>query len=272
VKFVLILLTCISFIHAATKIMPLGDSITYDDTYADHENPRPAGKRGGYRQWLWYMLEDAQVPVDFVGSRQAGQDIVPPIDPDNDGYPGYTSYQIADMAYNLMSISDPDVVLLHIGTNDRTTTNPQGALDILNEIDRYEINTKHHIKVFVALIIQRREYDGRIAIWNRRLKEKLLQRQAAGDDIVIVDMANAGLTSDDYADNTHPNTHGYSKMAIVWYDALINNPYDPATPSYIPLEIYPKIIVPETNIIESNLNGNTITFKATIPEMGIEFK
>ncbi len=271
-RFILVFLTCISFLHAVTKIMPLGDSITYDDTYADAEHPRPAGERGGYRRWLWYMLEDAKIPVNFVGSRQAGQDLQPPMDPDNDGYPGYTTYQIADIAYNLMTISDPDVVLLHIGTNDRTTTNPQGVLEILNEIDRYEINTKHHIKVFVALIIQRRSYDGRIAIFNRRLKEKLLQRQSQGDDIVIVDMANANLVSSDYADPTHPNPDGYKKMATVWYDALVNNPYDPSFPSYIPLEIYPELTVPKGNIIDSSTDGNTITFKATVPDNGIIFK
>jgi len=210
---------------ASINIMPLGDSITYDDRHADDYNPRPAGLRGGYRKWLWYMLEDAGYPANFVGSRVAGQDITPPMDPDNDGYPGYTSYEIADMALNLVSLSNPDIILLHIGTNDRTTTDPQGVMNILDNIDAYEVQSGHHIKAFVALIIQRRGYDGRIAVFNQRLKEALKSRQSAGDDIVIVDMASAGLNANDYSDNTHPNDEGYKKMAKVWYDALMDNPY-----------------------------------------------
>ena len=71
-------------IMASTRIMLLGDSITYDDAYLDHpelggNTPRPASERHGYRNHLWYLLKDAQYDVDFVGSRIAGTDITPPL-------------------------------------------------------------------------------------------------------------------------------------------------------------------------------------------------
>jgi hypothetical protein len=274
-KLLLGLLFCSSFLLAQTiRIMPLGDSITYDNRYSDEENPRPSSKRSGYRNYLWYMLEDANLSVDFVGSRVAGEAIQPPFDPDNEGWPGWTSFELAEKTYDFMVQSDPDVVLLHAGTNDRTTTNPEGVIDILDEIDAYELNTGHHIQVFVALIIDRKEYDWRIDHYNKRLLPLLQKRQALGDDIVIVDMYhNARLTSKDYADNTHPNNNGYYKMARVWYQAIINNPYNPETPSYTPLGIYPRLIgVTEDLIIEKEYDGDTLTFSFKLPANGVEIK
>ncbi len=209
-------------LSAAIRIMPMGDSITYDANYADSEHPRPVGKRSGYRNYLYYRLTKAGWAVDFVGSMVAGQDIRPPFDPDNEGHPGWTTYDMLERAYTYMVHSQPDIVLLHLGTNDRKTTNPAGIEGILNEIDRYEHDSGKHVKVFVALIIDRKEPDGRIRIFNDRLNGMLQQRIAAGDDVVIVDMyRGAGLTKNDYADMTHPNDHGYYKMANVWFNALM---------------------------------------------------
>jgi len=256
------------FVNASTKIMPLGDSITYDDTYADKEHPRPAGKRSGYRNYLWYFLKDAGLDIDFVGSQKAGQDIKPPFDPDNEGHPGWTSFDIADHAYEYMVQSRPNVVLLHIGTNDRTTTSPYGVELILNEIDQYEIDYHTHVKVYVALIIDRKEHDGRIDIFNRRLNDMLKKRIALGDDIVIVDMYHgAGLTSSDYADNTHPNDHGYYKMARVWYHALMANGFGD------PLHAFPTTLVPTEYIQSTKINdqAGVIEFITEVPDAGIQF-
>ena len=254
--------------NATVRIMPLGDSITYDDTRADSENPRPASKRSGYRNYLWYFLKDAGLDIDFVGSQRAGDAIKPPFDPDNEGHPGWTTYQIADHAYEYMVQSRPDVVLLHIGTNDRTTTNPHGVELILNEIDQYEVDYHTHVKVYVALIIDRKEPDGRIRIFNERLKALLEQRIALGDDIVIVDMYHgAGLTSSDYADNTHPNDHGYYKMARVWYHALMANGFGD------PLHAFPTTLVPTEYIQSTKINdqAGVIEFITEVPDAGIQF-
>ena len=269
-KRVLLFLSILAFsAQASIRIMPLGDSITYDDTYADQENPRPPGKRSAYRNYLWYKLVDANMDVDFVGSVVAGQDIEPPFDPDNEGHPGWTSYDIAENAYLYMINSQPDIVLLHIGTNDRTTTNPAGVEDILNEIDQYELDSGKHVRVFVALIIDRKEHDGRIEIFNRRLKAMLEQRIIEGDDVVIVDMYHdVGLTPDDYADGTHPNDNGYYKMATVWFNAIMNNKEYNSD-----IRAFPTSLVPREYIISvtyDDKNG-VVTFLTEIPDNGIEF-
>jgi lysophospholipase L1-like esterase len=165
--------------------------------------------------------------------------------------------------------SQPDIVLLHIGTNDRTTTNPEGVNQILNEIDMYEQNSGKHVQVYVALIIDRQEHDGRIPIFNQRLNDLLQQRISQGDDIVIVDMYNgAGLTSSDYADNTHPNNNGYYKMANVWFNAIMQN-YN-INPN---LRSFPTSLVPQEYIIQVDYDddGNTVSFLTNIPDNGIQF-
>ena len=109
----------VSLLHSApVRIMPLGDSITYDDATRDWLRPRPTSKREGYRSHLWYKLSEAGYEADFVGSQTAGQSVSPPFDPQNEGHSGWTSFRIADNTYRYLVQNPADIVLLHIGTND----------------------------------------------------------------------------------------------------------------------------------------------------------
>ena len=206
---------------SAVKIMPFGDSITYDNSYADLENPRPTSMRSAYRNYLWYKLQDAGYNVDFVGSRQAGSSVTPSFDVDNDGYPGLASYELADKAYSLISKSKPDIILLHAGSNDWDDS-PSGIEDILDDVDRYEYENDTSVTVILALIINRREYESWIRYFNANVKRMAQRRIDNGDKIVIVDMENgAGINySSDMRDPAHPTDTGYKKMATVWFNAL----------------------------------------------------
>jgi len=218
------------------RVMPLGDSITYDDSYADTDNPRPAGLRSGYRNYLWYKLEDAEYDVDFVGSRVAGQDIIPKFDPDNEGYPGWTSYDLANKTYDWMQKSKPDIVLLHAGSNDWDESS-SGIEKILNEIDRYERDSGSTVTVILARIINRPERYTWISNFNHNIQALANNRINNGDNIVVVDMEyGAGLDYDrDFQDPTHPNNTGYEKMATVWFKALDNMelPPKPSHPRFL---------------------------------------
>jgi len=262
---ILVFLGRISILYAApTRIMPLGDSITFDARYDD---TRSDSVRTGYRSHLYYKLVDAKYEVNFVGSRIAGEAITPPFDPDNEGHPSWTSFEIAEDAYTFMTQSNPDIVLLHIGTNDLTSTTPWGVDATLNEIDYYEQKTGRVVQVIVALIIDRQIHDGRIASFNTRLKETLEKRIIDGDNIIMVDMySGAGLTSEDYADNTHPNDTGYSKMADVWFNALMQ-PYTPA------LYAFPSTIVNSSYIQSQTVDelAQSVTFITEVPDTGINF-
>jgi lysophospholipase L1-like esterase len=94
---------------AAIKIMPLGDSITYG-------TPHP--RYGGYRHALWTLLNGDGFRVNFVGSQHSGDGVIP--DPNNEGHPGWTIPQIKNGVdrNGWLEKTRPDVILLHIGTND----------------------------------------------------------------------------------------------------------------------------------------------------------
>ena len=204
------------------KIMPLGNSITYDDYTND---PRPAGERTGYRSHLWYSLIDAGYNVDFVGSVEAGQDIEPAFDPYNEGHPGWTDEDIADEVYQFLESNPADIVLLHIGTNDIDTSSDDTE-DILDNIDQYEMDYGTDVTVILARIINRRNHvcpsGSTTTTFNNNVEAMALERIENGDKIIIVDMeCDAGIDySTEMVDNLHPTDAGYQKMATIWLQAL----------------------------------------------------
>ena len=249
-----------------SRLMPLGDSITYDNRISDLDDPRPTSTRTGYRSHLWYSLEGTGKPVDFVGSRVAGQAINPPFDPNNEGHPGWHSNDIAEKVYSYMLNSQPTSVLLHIGTNDHGTF--AGGVDkILNEINLYEQSSGQSVHVYVALIINRKDDDKIIRLFNDNVKSVVANHIISGDNITLVDMFNnARLVSSDYADETHPNDNGYKKMANVWFQELIK-PYNQQ------LSAFPYTIsaAKEIETIHINATATSVDFIVNIPNSGIVF-
>lgn len=216
--FIVLSLLVAAHLEAKTiRIMPLGDSITQGYTFAY----KPIQLRAAYRQSLWYRLKNAKYDVDFVGSQIAGNALVPRFDYHHEGYPGYTTYNIANMVYGLLSKNTPDIILLHIGTNDWGTS-ITGVTKILDAIDRFEKNNNHHITVILARIINSSIYESWITTYNKNLQTMANKRIAKGDDIVVVDMEHGAKLnySTDFDDYLHPNANGYNKMAAVWFNAL----------------------------------------------------
>ncbi len=258
---------------APIKIMPLGDSITYGNDSRDVPNPRPIGVRTAYRAHLWYMLKNAGYDVDFVGSQKAGQDISPRFDPDNEGHPGWDMHDITEAIYGFMSRSQPDVVLLHTGTLDYSAS-VAGVESILNEIDHYEQNSGHKVLVLVAQIIDKQTPQGYIPPFNHNLQKLVEHRWKNGDRLTLVDMYHrAGLTHNEYRDNTHPYDIGYQKMANVWFNAITNKyiPYASApitNDDYIAAETGSTVTI---NIIENDTDQqNDINISTVRLSMGVD--
>ena len=246
------------------RIMPLGDSITYDQTYGD---TRPDRLKSGYRNHLWYKLSEANYAADFVGSQIAGQSVIPEFDTDNEGHPGWTSFDIAEKVHAYLTQNNADIILLHIGTNDHSTFT--GGVDsILQEIDFYEQQTGRSVRVMVALIIDRQNQADLITQgFNTKLKKLIAWRASGGDSLTMIDMyRGAGLTSADYIDFTHPNDSGYQKMATVWFNALMS-PYTPE------LYTFPATVVDRAFIESLSVNEATksVTFTVDVPDTGITF-
>lgn len=201
------------------RIMPLGDSITDGITEGDV----PARKRYGYRGPLWIKLKKSDYAANFVGSLTSGSDITPKFDVDHEGHPGWTSHEIASKVYGYLEHAKPDIILLHIGTNDHAKST-SGVESILNEIDYYEKNSGHKIRVIIAKIVNRRITDPYISSFNHNLEKLVISRWENGDILTLVDMdKDAKLTKKDYSNNTHPNNKGYAKMANVWFKEITND-------------------------------------------------
>lgn len=193
-----------------TRVMPLGDSITYGI------GSTPSGING-YRKSLYEMLETNGYNVDFIGSQLNGDFN----DCDHEGHPGWYSYQIRDNISNWLASTPADIVLLHIGTNDivNGTQNSNTIGEILDRIDTYESTNNVKITVVLARIILQ-VGDVHTNAFNNEVETMAQSRIAQGDEIIMVDMEHALTYPGDMADTLHPNDAGYQKMAQKWYEVM----------------------------------------------------
>ena len=206
-------------LQAETKIMPLGDSITWDWYYGDG---RSDAYRHSYRNHLWYKLQAGGYDVDFVGTRINGQAVTPAFDGNNEGYTGYTIPQIKGLVYDRLQKTAPDIILLHIGTNDSMYSSPNTAANssltaLLDEIDRYETNYDHPVTVILARIIPLPKAGSWVASFNDYLDSMAATRIANGDNLIVVNMERSDIP---LIDGIHPTNSGYQIMAGIWYNAL----------------------------------------------------
>lgn len=270
-KFLISILTLIlgmSALHAeTTTIMPLGDSITYDNRESDLEDPRPTSQRTSYRNHLWYKLSNVGYAADFVGTKVAGQGVVPAFDPDNEGHPGWTSNDIAERVYEYLTLNHADIILLHIGTNDHSSSSI-GVESLLNEVNLYETQSAKDVRVIVAIIIDTQSQNNEtIRRFNLNLKTMVGRRIANGDNLTLVDMyRGAGLTGADYDDILHPNDSGYQKMAEVWFQE-IKKPYNSELTAF-PYRLVDSAYI-ESSVVDET--GTSVIFTTKIPESGITF-
>ena len=239
----------VSSAFAVTRIMPLGDSIT--EGYASgalNENYEVS-----YRKALWDKLINAGYDVDFVGTLNSGSTLF--ADGDHEGHRGWTDDEIvngrpvtepgAGKLADWLAVYQPDIVLLHIGTNGLDPS-PDDVADILDVIDNFSADTY----VILARIINRAcckdippcSECGITTTFNDHVEDMAYSRvyntsdPAYPDNITFgadVDMEDgAGIdyhlwASGDMENDLHPHQHsttgeapGYEKMANVWFSAL----------------------------------------------------
>ena len=190
------------------KIMPLGDSITFGT---------PDRSYGGYRHALGTLLANDGYIVDFVGSQQSGNKVIP--DPDNEGHSGWTIGQIKSGidANGWLETYQPDIILLHIGTNDNHRGNAASAPGDLSALLDDILARLPQARVIVAQIIPFRwGPDQGHQSYNAAIPGIVASK---GPRVSMVDMRNI-LSKSDYADGLHPNAGGYDKMARAWETAI----------------------------------------------------
>jgi len=230
-------------VGATVRVMPLGDSITM----GSNSGVIPINNLYyiSYRKALWDRLISSGLDVDFVGSLNSGSEVFgAPEAADHEGHPGWTADQLLNgwpdqpedgKLIEWLLNNQPDIVLLHIGTNDIganiNDSSPDDVNTILDVIDSYS----NDVWVILARIINRNCITNTppctesftTTTYNNNI-ETIAQTRINyfGDKIVIVDMENgAGINYHlnpvgDMFDGLHPFATGYSKMSGIWFNAL----------------------------------------------------
>ena len=198
---------------AATQInqltvMPLGDSIT---------SGFPDSRYGGYRRLLGELLAEDGYSFKFVGSQKSGVGIAPELD--NEGHNGWTILQLEHGLDNegWLETYKPDLVLLHIGTNDLARAYSSAARADLSALIDDILRRLPSARLIVAQIIPYRSgLSPGQALYDAAIPPIVASK---GSRASVVDM-RAVLSEADYADEIHPNASGYDKLARAWEKAI----------------------------------------------------
>jgi lysophospholipase L1-like esterase len=202
------------------KILPLGDSITHGLQSSDD---------AGYRSQLFKLIVAASQNVTFTGSLSNGPSQVsnktfPKNHEGHDGYTvesGYSTYGtpgisslIPSPAFNTI----PDIVLLHIGTNDLTSSNSKSTTSdrLDTELGRI-VNAAPNALIVVAKLVPLGYSSSDWDNYNAKIPGIVQAHVAKGQHMVMVDMSQ--LPSSQLS-GVHPNDQGYAYMANIWYAAI----------------------------------------------------
>ncbi|MFQ5649774.1 MAG: Ig-like domain-containing protein [bacterium] len=199
------------------KIMPLGNSITRGVTGSTDN--------AGYRNDLAQLLIGEGIFFDFVGSLVDGTGF----DPSHEGHDGFRADQILQNINTYLNNSNPDMVILHIGTNDisndqtsvSTRDDIAGIIDAIHAFDP-------SIKIILSSIVPRDdEKDAQTTTLNN-LVEALFytKRDDEGRNLFYaganeIFKQNPTWQTDYLSDNVHPTDAGYNIMGEVFFNAVM---------------------------------------------------
>ncbi|MFI5930979.1 GDSL-type esterase/lipase family protein [Actinoplanes sp. NPDC051494] len=188
----------------ALRVLPLGDSITY----GSGSTPTGSGYRPGLLQKL---TAQSASTVDFVGSQRDGTGP----DPAHEGRPGWTIEQLAGIAGVAAQRYRPNLVTLHIGTNDMDRDiDVATAGERLRALVTTVLAAAPETTVLVAGLVPAKvaTVNTRVGAYNLRQAAVVDDFRSQGRHVHYVDMG-AVDTATDLSDNLHPNNLGYAKMA-----------------------------------------------------------
>jgi lysophospholipase L1-like esterase len=206
------------------RIMPLGDSIT--------------GSPGCWRSLLWNQLRDAGFTgVDFVGT-------LPPTacgvgyDGDNEGHAGLLAKDAAfgDKLVGWLRVTNPDIVLMHFGTNDVWNAIPVPMIlaSYSRMVDQMRANNPR-MTIIVQQLIPMNPANcppcaSRVVALNAAIPSWAASVNTARSPVVVVNQWPGFSTATDTYDGVHPNDSGAHKIANRLYPTLTTALANPKIP------------------------------------------
>lgn len=195
--------------------MPLGDSITQGDS--DHNT---------YRRPLWKTLESEGYRVDFVGSTRAHHRGPAPLDDfdrDHEGHWGWRTDEILEHVRGWVEESEPDIVLIHLGSNDVFEGESIDAtLAELSELIDAVRETRPHATFLLGQIIPTTtaRVNVRIRELNARIPEIASSKSTSVSPVIVVDHHTGFDAARQTYDGVHPNPDGEIHLSERWLEVL----------------------------------------------------
>jgi lysophospholipase L1-like esterase len=202
---------------AATRIMALGDSIT--------------GSPGCWRAILWNELRSAGLtnfePVGTLSPQGCPQGN----DGNNEGHGGFLATGIAnqDQLPPWLAATNPDIVLMHLGTNDlfnAANTTEMVLAAYTKMVGQMRANNPNMTILVAQIIPMYTATTGCTDCYQRVINlNAAIPGWAAGlstsqSRIIVVDLWTGFDTTTDTSEGVHPNNAGFQKMADKWFPAL----------------------------------------------------
>jgi glucose/arabinose dehydrogenase/lysophospholipase L1-like esterase len=196
------------------RIMALGDSIT--------------SSPGCWRALLWNRLRDnGYTDIDFVGT-QSPQGCGFDYDGEHEGHPGVLVTDVAarNQLPAWLAASDPDVVVMHFGTNDVWSNRPTSSILAAYTTLVGQMRAQNpEVSVLVAQILPMNpagcaECGARVSDLNAAIPAWAASVSTARSPVVVVDQWTGFSTASDTYDGVHPNASGDQKISSAWYPAL----------------------------------------------------
>ncbi|MEW6499408.1 MAG: GDSL-type esterase/lipase family protein, partial [Cyanobacteriota bacterium] len=149
-------------------------------------------------------------------------------DADHEGHGGWRADQIDANIASWLSQYYPDVVLLHIGTNDihQLQSNSSTATDIQNILTKIYTFSSKSVILLCKLIPRSDEFYQNTEDLNVLIEQVYQDKKNAGYNIYLVDQNvafknNPNWANDYLADPVHPSHSGYAVMADKFKSVLI---------------------------------------------------
>ncbi|KAF2121521.1 SGNH hydrolase-type esterase domain-containing protein [Lophiotrema nucula] len=200
---------------AKVKVMPFGASIA----------------SGCWRAYLWQKLQDNNIKnIDFVGTQKGGDCAGIDYDRDHEGHPGAQAKEFVDnksLPGWLNSSGNPDVILVHLGTNDVINKTP--TADIIKAfstlVDQMRA-AKSSVKIVFAQILPLADRFGSVAQkgitdLNKAIAVWGPTKSTVISPITIIDTTVGWNVTTDTDDGEHPNAVGSPKFAAKYYPATV---------------------------------------------------